>query len=77
MNLSSASAAKVLYYIREEEFELTPGDSVLFSAQLSHHWENIYNGESQLLLVMTPACGFIEQKQESIFTILKGRNQIN
>lgn len=60
-------SGKILYYIREEEYELTPGDSVLFSAQLSHHWENIYDGESQLLLVMTPACGFIEQSKKHFF----------
>lgn len=60
-------SGKILYYIREEEFELSPGDSLLFSAQLSHHWENINDGESQLLLVMTPACGFIEQSKKHFF----------
>ncbi len=60
-------SGKILYYIREEEFELSPGDSILFSAQLSHHWENINDGESQLLLVMTPACGFIEQSKKHFY----------
>jgi transcriptional regulator with XRE-family HTH domain len=60
-------SGNILYYIREEEYELSPGDSVLFSAQLSHHWENIYDGESQLLLVMTPACGFNEQSKKHFY----------
>jgi transcriptional regulator with XRE-family HTH domain len=60
-------SGKILYYIREEEYILDPGDSVLFSAQLSHHWENVFDGESQLLLVMTPACGFIEQSKKHFY----------
>lgn len=58
---------KISYSVREIEYILTPGDSLLFSAQLVHHWENINDGESQLLLVMTPACGFIEQSKKHFY----------
>ncbi|MHC1739880.1 MAG: helix-turn-helix domain-containing protein [Anaerolineaceae bacterium] len=58
---------KIMYYVQEIEYILDPGDSLLFSAQLGHHWENINDGESELLLVMTPACGFIEQQKKHFY----------
>ena len=58
---------KIMYYVQEVEYILHPGDSLLFSAQLGHHWENINDGESELLLVMTPACGFIEQQKKHFY----------
>ena len=54
-------SGKILYCVQEVEYILTPGDSILFSAQHGHRWENINDGESQLLLVLTPACGYVEQ----------------
>ncbi|NLI41915.1 MAG: hypothetical protein GX421_12210 [Caldisericales bacterium] len=30
------------YPVREIDYILTPGDSLLFSAQLVHHWENMF-----------------------------------
>lgn len=54
-------SGKILYCVQEQEFILMPGDSILFSAQHGHRWENINDGKSQLLLVFTPACGYIEQ----------------
>jgi transcriptional regulator with XRE-family HTH domain len=58
---------KILYYIQEMEYTLTPGDSLLFAAQLGHHWENVYDGESELLLVLTPACGNLEQSKKHFY----------
>lgn len=58
---------KILYYIQEVEYILTPGDSLLFSAQLGHHWENAHDGESELLLVLTPACGNVEQSKKHFY----------
>lgn len=60
-------SGKIMYYVQEVEYTLNPGDSLLFSAQIGHRWENINEGESQLLLVMTPACGFIEQSKKHFY----------
>ena len=61
-------SGKILYTIQEVEYTLTPGDSVLFSAQLGHRWENINEGESQLLLVLTPACLQTEQSKKHFYS---------
>jgi transcriptional regulator with XRE-family HTH domain len=47
-------SGKVLYRIEEIEYPLAVGDSIVFAAQLPHRWENMYNGESQIILVFTP-----------------------
>jgi quercetin dioxygenase-like cupin family protein len=61
-------SGKILYTIQEVEYTLTSGDSVLFAAQLGHRWENINEGESQLLLVMTPACLQTEQSKKHFYS---------
>jgi transcriptional regulator with XRE-family HTH domain len=61
----------VMYYVQEVEYLLNPGDSLLFSAQIGHRWENVNDGESRLLLVMTPACGFIEQSKKHFYPFEK------
>jgi len=60
-------SGKVLYFIQEVEYILTPGDSLLFAAQLGHRWENIHEGESELILVLTPACGNVEQSKKHFY----------
>jgi transcriptional regulator with XRE-family HTH domain len=47
-------SGKILYLIEEEEYPMVAGDSIVFSAQLPHRWQNINNGESQFMLVLTP-----------------------
>jgi transcriptional regulator with XRE-family HTH domain len=47
-------SGKVLYRIEEMEYPLAPGDSIVFAAQLPHRWENIFDSESQIILVFTP-----------------------
>ncbi len=58
---------KILYWIQENEYPLNPGDSILFAAQMGHRWENVYDGESKLLLVLTPACGIVEQSKKHFY----------
>ena len=58
---------KIFYWIQEVDYILTPGDSLLFNAQMGHRWENVYEGESQLLLVLTPACGNVEQSKKHFY----------
>ncbi len=60
-------SGKVLYWIQEKEYAMVPGDSILFAAQLGHRWENISDGESQLLIVMTPACGHVELSKKHFY----------
>jgi quercetin dioxygenase-like cupin family protein len=60
-------SGKVLYWIQEKEYTMVPGDSILFAAQLGHRWENISDGESQLLIVMTPACGHVELSKKHFY----------
>jgi transcriptional regulator with XRE-family HTH domain len=47
-------SGKILYLIEEEEYPMIAGDSIVFAAQLPHRWQNIHNGESQFILVLTP-----------------------
>jgi transcriptional regulator with XRE-family HTH domain len=48
-------SGKILYVIEEDEYPMKAGDSIVFAAQLPHRWQNINNGESQFMLVLTPA----------------------
>lgn len=61
-------SGKIIYYIQEVEYPLAPGDSILFSAQLGHRWENVNDSESQLLLVLTPACIQTEQSKKHFYS---------
>lgn len=54
-------SGKILYRIEENEYPLTAGDSIVFAAQMPHRWENIDDGESQIILVLTPADQFQAQ----------------
>ncbi len=58
---------KVVYYVQEVDYTLNPGDSLLFAAQMGHHWENVYEGESEILLVLTPVCGHVEQSSKHFY----------
>jgi transcriptional regulator with XRE-family HTH domain len=46
-------SGKILYWINEVEYQLSTGDSILFSASTPHRWENDNTGESQFILVLT------------------------
>lgn len=60
-------SGKIVYWIQETDYTLNPGDSILFSAQLGHRWENIDEGESQLLLVLTPECLQAQQAKKHFY----------
>lgn len=51
---------KIVYKIENEEYTLSPGDSLVFEAHLPHRWENTCDGESQIILVLYPA----DQREE-------------
>jgi transcriptional regulator with XRE-family HTH domain len=48
-------SGKIQYIIEEVQYPMEPGDSLVFEAHLPHSWENIHTGESEMLLVITPA----------------------
>ena len=48
-------SGKVVYTIDELKYSLDPGDSVVFEAHLPHQWKNVDEGQSQILLIFTPA----------------------
>lgn len=54
-------SGKVSYWIQDTEYSLTAGDSLLFSAEKTHRWENSIDGESQFVLVLTPDFEHMEQ----------------
>ena len=54
-------SGRVLYTIDEIEYALEPGDSVVFEAHLPHRWQNIYEGESKIILVLYP----LDQREET------------
>jgi quercetin dioxygenase-like cupin family protein len=42
-------------------YELGCGDSIVFQSHLPHRWENLNEGESQIILVIIPA----DQREQS------------
>jgi transcriptional regulator with XRE-family HTH domain len=48
-------SGKVQYIIEENIYPMSPGDSIVFEAHIPHRWENIHKGESEMLLVISPA----------------------
>jgi transcriptional regulator with XRE-family HTH domain len=54
-------SGKIVYFIQDIDYPMSVGDSILFSAFLGHRWENNNDGESQLLLVLTPTGHHQEQ----------------
>jgi transcriptional regulator with XRE-family HTH domain len=48
-------SGKILYLIDGIRYELEPGDSIAFESHLPHRWENLDEGESQMILVICPA----------------------
>lgn len=45
---------RLTYFIRDERYELTAGDSLLFEAHLPHRWGNFGSQPSQSLLILCP-----------------------
>lgn len=46
---------KIEYKIEKDIFTLSAGDSLVFEAHLPHQWKNIFDGDSQIILVLHPA----------------------
>ena len=44
----------VAYGVGDETYQLAPGDSLMFEAYLPHHWQNLHETPSRLLLVLCP-----------------------
>jgi transcriptional regulator with XRE-family HTH domain len=45
---------RVAYGVGDETYQLDPGDSLMFEAYLPHHWQNLNETASRLLLVLCP-----------------------
>jgi transcriptional regulator with XRE-family HTH domain len=45
---------RVAYGVGDETYQLDPGDSLMFEAYLPHHWQNLKETPSRLLLVLCP-----------------------
>lgn len=45
---------RVAYGVGDETYPLDPGDSLMFEAYLPHHWRNLNETPSRLLLVLCP-----------------------
>lgn len=48
-------SGSVRYKIKDEEYSLRPGDSLVFEAHLPHCWQNAGPEEAQIILVLYPA----------------------
>ena len=48
-------SGEILYLIDGLRYELEPGDSIVFESHLPHRWENLNEGESQMILIIYPA----------------------
>ncbi|MCE1254003.1 MAG: cupin domain-containing protein, partial [Anaerolineae bacterium] len=47
-------SGSVIYNIEDEIYHLKQGDSIVFESHLPHCWKNNDEGESQLILVISP-----------------------
>jgi quercetin dioxygenase-like cupin family protein len=61
MEFAYCLRGQVLYLLRDIEYLLTPGDSIVFSAQIPHRWENMQDGDTQFVLVISPTESAEEQ----------------
>jgi transcriptional regulator with XRE-family HTH domain/quercetin dioxygenase-like cupin family protein len=48
-------AGQILYQVDGQDFQLDPGDSLLFEAHLPHSWQNNCDGPSQSLMLICSA----------------------
>jgi transcriptional regulator with XRE-family HTH domain len=48
---------KIQYIINGSTYDLKPGDSLHFRSNLPHTWQNKYNGNSRMLMVVIPPRG--------------------
>jgi transcriptional regulator with XRE-family HTH domain/predicted Fe-Mo cluster-binding NifX family protein len=54
-------SGSIQYQIEQEKYDLKPGDSLVFEAQLPHCWENKGGDTSQILLILFPS----DEREES------------
>jgi transcriptional regulator with XRE-family HTH domain len=69
-------SGKIQYIINEIEYPMTAGDSIVFEAHIPHRWENIHDGESQIILVLSPADQHDEPGKRH-FTVEEGAENEN
>jgi len=48
-------SGKILYVIDGIRYPLEPDDSLIFESHIPHHWENLVDGESRMILIFYPA----------------------
>lgn len=54
---------KIKYYVNDIEYIMQTGDSLLFSAERPHRWENNQAEPSQILLILTSDQAMAEQRK--------------
>jgi uncharacterized cupin superfamily protein/DNA-binding XRE family transcriptional regulator len=60
---------KLTYEVEGQEYQLEPGDSLIFAAQLRHHWKNAGDGTATAVFVLTE---FEQGERPSEFHISSG-----
>jgi quercetin dioxygenase-like cupin family protein len=45
----------IAFFVGEKEYDLEPGDSLIFEAHIPHRWENQNDSLSRAILVICPA----------------------
>jgi quercetin dioxygenase-like cupin family protein len=60
---------EVRYEVEDRAFILEPGDSLIFTAQRRHRWENLTRSRSKLVVVIS---GFETDEQPSEFHLVSG-----
>jgi transcriptional regulator with XRE-family HTH domain len=48
-------SGKMEFVVDGEYIELQPGDSIAFKASLPHRWQNLHDGQTRVLWVVSPA----------------------
>ena len=69
-------SGKIKYQIDNQEFNLEPGDSLLFQAHLPHIWQNTSEIPGQIMLVLFPS-DETEKSGHQHFTLISLKKEIN
>ena len=53
-------SGRMLFHIEDRDFVLEEGDSLTFKSALPHRWQNLHEGQSVIMWVVSPAPNVVQ-----------------
>jgi transcriptional regulator with XRE-family HTH domain len=53
-------SGRMLFHVEDRDFVLEEGDSLTFKATLPHRWQNLHDGQSVIMWVVSPAPNVVQ-----------------